>query len=454
MKGRLPNIALPPPQSAGQDIHAPTNDPVSVLQNENPGCIPQEKHCKIAIYAIPVVSAGIEALQTLFDLDGKPAYFAYPVTLINALSAYGINKRFDVDGIEDTYQILKNRKIPAEWRPLSFGDEIAASVISAPLALYSAFASAAISYVFVLELPAKHAFTQSINMAGWKILSGTAGAFTCLGILSGEGMATYKKTRDIIAGVNSEYSNTFSSYVSPGLGGLLGVFSSTNDAIATFGGMRYVFDITSPLGLATLGAASIVNGVTDYSTNGIFVIECLDEFFGSFTSEENNHKNPKVISALTLSLAAGTLLAYAWHGLAKEALMESLEVLGVDLPSVTVPLVQALACGGATSTLINTAGNVYPWFYAAADKLSGALSSIYNRIANSQCCQRQTPIEDEFFAEFNQPDAVVIDIDALPNSDEENPSTPSAYRLFSPSYDSDATTDTQATKFNKQLRFF
>lgn len=394
MQARREDVVIDLSQDPGQ--------PDSIRENDNNDLAPvnaepstscrcgcggiNARHCKYAAYVLPVAAAVNEATQAAIDLIGNPPALIIAATACTAAVALSINSTFIHEGIEDAYKILKKRSLPApsaEWPALSHTKEIIAGTSSCAMSLYAGFCDSVLTYYFVHELPAKYAFTQSISMTGWKALSGITGGLVGMGILTGEGMATYKKTRQLLAGTQSKYANAFSSVVSPTAGFAIAALGSCNDAVITCTGMYDVFEIVSLPGRIAIGAASSVTGMTDYCMNGTYVIECLDTFFGSFTPEAGTapvYQDPKTIAAFILSLAAGALLAYTYHGLTKDALMELLNVLGIDLESLTTPILETFACGGATSFLINATGSIFPIFYKAADIAGNGLRYIYNKI--------------------------------------------------------------------------
>src|SRR3990167_8231943 len=324
-------------QDSGQDSVAPitTNNAEHAPSSrctECSHCTFKAKHLKFAAYSFPIATAIREASETAIELQGQSPYFIAAVTASNFCAELSIDSRFTVEGIEYSYKILKKRKLPIDWPVLSKTKEAIAVTSSTLMGTYAAFCDSILSYDFVYQLPGRYAFTSHVNMTGWKALSGITAGFVGIGRLTGEGMATYRITRNILAGVKPEYSNTVSRYLSPTAGCALGVLGSCCDAVMTCTGMYDVFNITAMSTKITLGALSTVNGVTDYCMNGTFVIECLDTFFGSFTPANNAtpcYKNPKAIAALTLSLSAGTLLAYTYQGMAKETLEKILAALGM-----------------------------------------------------------------------------------------------------------------------------
>lgn len=444
-------------QGTGEANHTPRNDAAIQIEAKPEGWLPdgiKPYHFKIITYSFPIATAMREAAETAIGLSDQPVPLIATATICNFGAELGINYKFTVEGIEDTYEIIEKRSLPAEWPVLSKTKEAIAITSSAIMGTYAAFCDSVLAYDFVHQLPASYEFTQSVNMTGWKILSGITAGFVGLGRLSGEGMATYQKSREMLAGVKPEYSNTFSGYVSPTAGFVLGVLGSCSDAVMTCTGMYEVFSITAmPAKIAVCGLSSI-NGVTDYCMNGTFVIECLDTFFGSFTPEDGQlpaYKDPKVIAALVLSLAAGGLLAFTYHGLAKEALVILLKALGIDLAAATTPVLEAFACGGASSYLINATGSVYPILYKAADKLGDSLTAIYNRVAaHRNTINIEMPdgffenLESDEFLQMSdeEPASISADLFSIDDEDEEIAAPQHSarqnsflFRLFQEGYD-------------------
>lgn len=440
MFGRLPGIDSPVIQSAGRDNSPPNNDtiivipPAAPVENELVDAPRSPSSCYViatkaagaAAFSIPLVNAGMEAVQTAIGLADRSAYFIGPVTTVNFFSALSINLKFTVPGITKSVSIIKNRQLPAKWHKLSTGKEIFAAGASVTLATYSAFTDSALGYFFIMELPAQYMFTNSINMTGWKVLAGIGAAYTGVGIFTSEGMATYKQTRKLLGGIKPTYKNKASAIISPSAGFVLGTFNSINDSIATFSGMVYVFDITSTPALGTVLALSSINGVTDYSINGLWIIEILDDFIGSFTPAEGvapAYTRTQVVAAFAASIGAGTLLAYAWHSLAKTVMNETLASVGINATAITDPIVEVLACGGATSNLVNGAGSIYPVLYKAAGALGATLAGIYNCMPS--WCQTETPeiaadpllgftneeLETNAFLDHSEGEAERIDVD-------------------------------------------
>jgi hypothetical protein len=454
MQSRDSGIEITIGQETGEPNHTPLNDTAIDDDAEPAGCLPNgvnPYHFKIMTYSFPIATAIREAAETAIELSNQPVPLMATATICNFGAELGINYKFTVEGIESTYEIIEKRGLPDEWPVLSKTKEAIAITSSAIMSTYAAFCDSVLAYDFVHQLPATYEFTQSVNMTGWKILSGITAGFVGLGRLTGEGMATYQKSREMLAGVKPEYSNTFSGYVSPTAGFVLGVFGSCSDAIMTCTGMYEVFSITAMPAKISLCALSSINGVTDYCMNGTFVIECLDTFFGSFTPEDGQlpaYQDPKVIAALVLSFAAGGLLAFTYHGLAKQALVALLKALGIDLAAATTPVLEAFACGGASSYLINATGSVYPLLYKAADKLGDSLTAIYNKVAaNRNAINIEMPdgffeqLETDTFLDMSDKEAEPIILDSSSSDDEDSEQTAPArqnsflFRLFQEPYD-------------------
>ncbi|HTM64549.1 MAG TPA: hypothetical protein VL360_08665 [Gammaproteobacteria bacterium] len=358
-------------------------------------CAVRVIHIKRAAYSFPFGAALCEAAETAIDLSNQPLAIIIPATICNFGAALSINSKYNHEGIEDAFNVIEQRNIPADWPKLSKAKEITAATASIVMGSWAAFADSVLAYYFVNELREKYVFlNKNFSAPLWQAASDVTAAAVFLNITSGEGMATWKKVREVMAGVKPKYSNRASRYLTPTIGYTIAIFGSFNDGVMTCTGLYDVFEITSLAPRIITGAACSSIAFTDYFMNGAFVIECLDIFFGSFTPAEGEtpaYKDSKIVSAFALSLLAGGLLAYTYHGITKEMMLELLETLGIDYASVTDPIIETLAYVGAASFFINSAGSVFPIFYkgvevsqTAASAVSNALSSILDSVYN--CC--------------------------------------------------------------------
>jgi hypothetical protein len=251
------------------------------------------------------------------------------------------------------------------------------------MSIYSALCDGAVAFHYAHKLPNIYSFTTYVNMQAWKGASYGFGAVIGVGLLTGEGMATYRTTRELLAGSKTDYQNRVSRIVCPTLGFTIAVFSSINDGVLTCASIYDVFEITSLDAKIGVLCASSVNGATDYCMNGTFIIEVIKIILESAPTA---YKDPKKMAVFILALASGALAGYVYQGLAKEAMEEILEALGINYESVTATVItDVLACGGATGMVINAGGSLHPLISKGFDWICSGVGYVYTKITS--CCR-------------------------------------------------------------------
>lgn len=339
-------------------------------------------HLKRVAYILPLAAAINEGVQTATDMLGKPTALNATITIINALGALSINDKFKNDGIDDSFQICTQRGIPVEWPQLSTYKEVTAIGTSSAASIYSALCDGTVAFHYAHKLPNIYSFTASINMTAWKSASYGFGAVVGVGLLTGEGMATYRTTRELLAGTRTDYKSRASRIVCRSLGIPIAIFGSINDGALTCASIYDVFEISSYNVKIGVLCASSVNGATDYCMNGTFVIEVIKNVLEGAPTAYND---PKKMTVFILALASGALAGYIYQGLCKEAMEEILEALGVNYESVTAPIVEGLACGGATNMVINAGGSLHPFIRKSFDWVCSGVGYVYTKITS--CCR-------------------------------------------------------------------
>lgn len=340
-------------------------------------------HLKRVAYILPLAAAINEGVQTAVDMIGKPTALNATVTIINALGALCINDKFKNEGIDDSFQLCTQRGIPAEWPQLTTCKEVTAIGISSAAGTYSALCDGAVAFHYAHQFPNIYSITAYINMNGWKVGSVIFGGAIFANSAAGEGMATYRTTRELLAGTRTNYQNRASKIVCQTLGATIAVFGSINNGAQTCTSIYDVFGITSLDAKIGVLCASSVNGATDFCMNGTFVIDVIKIVLESAPTA---YKDPKKMTVFILALASGALAGYVYQGLCKEAIEEILEALGVNYESVAATVVtDVLACGGATSMVINAGGGLHPFIRKGFDWVCSGVGYVYTKITS--CCR-------------------------------------------------------------------
>lgn len=338
-------------------------------------------------YTIPVLNAAMDAADTSVSMNGNSLKIVLPAAAITFASSLGLGIKFSAPGFIKTSQMIQNREYPVKWTtrtPLTRGKEYLAAGSALALTGYSAFSESVLAYHFVATIPSLYKFDKMVNPVLWTSLSATGAGFIGLNIIFGQGVATLKASRRILGGTRRSYQSTASKIISETGGVVLGTFTSVNDVLSTFGGMMEVFVIESDGAKIAIFVTSTLNGVSDYSVNGIFIVQCLQTFIESFSPDENEvpaYRQPVVMITFLLSLASGGLLSYINHNLYKSVLEDVAESAGINAPEITTPIITTIIIGTAAANLVNITGSIYPLYYLIVNNLGDLLSGIYNRAA-------------------------------------------------------------------------
>lgn len=338
-------------------------------------------------YVIPVVNAVMDAADTSISMNGNSHKIVIPAAAITFASSLGLGVKFSAPGFIKTSQMIQNREYPVKWTtrtPLTKSKEYLAAGSALVLTGYSAFSESVLAYHFVASIPSLYQFDSMVNPVLWTTFSSFGAGFIGLNIIFGQGVATLKGARRILGGTRRSYQSTASRIISETGGVVLGTFTSVNDVLSTFGGMVEVFVIESDRSKIAIFVTSTLNGVSDYSVNGIFIAQCLQVFVESFSPDEGEvpaYQQPVVMTTFLLSLASGGLLSYLNHNLFKSVLEDVVKIAGIDAPAITTPMITIIIIGTAAANLVNITGSIYPLYYLAVDKLGDLLNGIYNRAA-------------------------------------------------------------------------
>lgn len=383
---------------------------------------------RFVMYTFPVADALFDATQTCIGLSQGSWGFNAPVSLINFFSTFGLNAKFGVTGTEDLVFVIKNirhPKIPPQWNEredhsiderlagLSRGHEISAFVIASLMTGLAAIADSVQCYFFLEELPKELGFENSpyFYKTPWKVFGSVVAALEALSVITGEGIASWKETRNLMAGVRREYRTMAGKYIGRGLGVPLGLGDSVRDGLLSYIGIMYIFDFENIPAKVFVGIWGGITGVCNYSTNGPNIIDHFDRFFGSFVADDEGivqAKDAKNIISFLLSGVAGGLFGYAQHKMIEEEVSKLTASLNLEVPlAVTV-----LAYWCYASITVNSTGNLFDLMYLLVNTSQHGAEWLYNKIGCGSCC---TSKEDkDFFDDSLLGDyAEIIDLDDL-----------------------------------------
>lgn len=350
--------------------------------------VANESHCDPVLaptYTIPVVNAGLGSVKVALGLVEKHSSYPLIATIsgVNFLVMLGMNLRYTMDGIKGTLSYLRNRTIPAGWEKISPSKNNLALAMTFTTAISKAGTDAILNRYFVMRLPLKFKFTDTINMTGWAAFGWTMSGFTFVGTLTSGGMAMYVKLRNIVFGNKKpEYSNKFSRYASPIIGTTLSLTYAVSNLGGTIVSVTSTFGITSTPGIAGVCALGLVNVVNGQFTNLPFNVNAVDKLCGVFTPKQGElpaYKNPYTIVSFSFAVAAAGLIGYSSRELTRMLLNHSLETLGVNCSSITDPIVEGISDTTILCNILWVGGALTPLFYDAA-------TGIVNTFSN--CCKR------------------------------------------------------------------
>lgn len=409
--------------------------------------LPQPRKCDPVItpsYSIPIVNAGLSSVKVALGLVEKRHNYKFicAVTGTSFLVSAVMNLEYTMAGIKHTVYIIRRRQFPAGWVAIPKTREGAALTLAVTTAVLKSGTDGILNRYFTNRLPVKFNFSHAINLTGWEVLGWTMFGFTVLGTLTSGGMAVYEKTRNILGGKRSEYSNCVSRFVSPPIGVTLSLTYAFVSFCSTFLSVSKTFNVESIPGLIGVSALSAVNVATSQFIAVPQNIRVVDNFFGAFTPEAGEtpfYRDPYAIIAAAAALGAGGLTAYSSQGLTGMILNHSLETIGVNCTSITDPVIEGVSYMTVVCNVAWVSGALMPLLYKATESIGGALSRVYN---NLSCCRRQTKevveVDDEVSEEGYSEFEVSEDCEQRVPMDDEEASLivrrpkGSASRLFAP----------------------
>lgn len=391
---RIPKTAFEADEDAEEDSLEFSEEDLLIPQEQEQSRCQKigSKTLKVAIYTVPLVNAALEAMDTTLGLSSKPLGLNVPVSLVHFFSALGINIKYDVAGANDVILLIKTKKIPESWaQNLSHRQEVLAASLATFLTSLSCFADSVQNYHFAMELPQKMHFDKAkyFSAKAWMGVAITGAVYTAISIILGEGIATWKESRDLVKGIKREYSCELSRYVSGILGRSLAVSDSLSDATFSYSGLQYILQVENTLALYALATGSLLSAITHYTTDGNTIVDNMDDFFGAFILKEGQEKiaakDPQNIVSFVLSASAGGVFGYAMEYLIRDTMNEILDVLPFQYPALTKPLIEVLAYSGAAASFVKSAGNLFPFVHAITGKAAEACQSLYQKARGCLC---------------------------------------------------------------------
>jgi len=146
-----------------------------------------------------IVNAAYDAtsIGTSLDQLKYPVAFIVPTAVSTAISSAGISDEFAHENFNEIGFILRNKRLPNYWVPLSKGREIPALAGAIIVTGYSAFAISVQAYAFVDYLVQTYAFEEAVApyLLAFNIARGTFAGLVVVNMAFGKGFETYKSLR-------------------------------------------------------------------------------------------------------------------------------------------------------------------------------------------------------------------------------------------------------------------
>lgn len=382
------------------------------------------KKIQIPLKIIPIGMAANDAIQTAIGMTKKPTWLTLTASSGAFISSTAIYHQYTKQNLIELALIatktgeLRNR-LPPSWSQLELSNqkELIALGLTLVITSYVTFSDSMLSYFISQKFPSEFGFNKVISEYVWMFPSITIAGLTGIGIVLTKGVETWKTMREMLSKHKKQYANRLSRYVSPVAGISLGLIGSTADAIGSFVGIKEVFLITSTQSIITLGIASSLNLIADYSLTSHYVRSEINHFI-DYLSTHRPTKNDIISFALSSGLSA--LLAYAWQGLADIIFQEFFSGFGVTSSTVASTASSIMSWGVAVNYFVVCTASIHH----AVDYLLLNVVDLSSKIKDKLCINSYTADKDN---ESYEMDDIKIDngIEANNNSTKNIPMTPS-----------------------------
>lgn len=374
---------------------------------------------RLILSLLVLFSAMAETGMNAVDMHSKA--YSTPVLLFTSIlyffSSLGLKRKFTIDGLEDTYQIIRDRSLPADWSSLSVKRNLIAGGLSAITISCVLYNDVALTIKNFHEMPSVYKFEPSIHMIPWDIscivLSSVFGA----NMIFGEGKETFRTLREAFSNKERRYSNNVSKYIGFPVSIVLSLSSATLDTLSSFTNINKIYSVSSLSVKFCTGPFSLLNGISDFCMTGQYGIYSIDQFLGSFGKyTEISWKQAAAFSGAAL---ASGWLSYTSIALTTEILNTILIDTGMHnvpyLASIGVPLFTA--CLTTQGFVVNTAA-ILDFSYEIVKRTTNTAGCLYK--TTNQYIQGNDRGNNSFLFFRSTPDSALAQSLGLKAKDEES----------------------------------
>lgn len=362
--------------SSSNDDNSSEESIDSEIENTSIRCIHKGK----LLWAIPCINGVNQMAQTSMSLT--KANFSLSILMALSMLSFATSMvmtgRFTIDGIQETYEILKNREIPDDWPELSKRKRKLAIGMGALVAAYVVLTDSILSYYYIDSLPEEYKFQKKVNEY-WKILCVFIASITGITTAFGEGIETIIAMQELLGDNELTYTNKLNKFLSLTIGISSGFFGAVQDSIFSFRGMKTVFSINSLPKIAIIASLSSFNGIADFSLNGRFNIKNINRFIDSFYQDRPNIKN---ILAFMLSAGMASFMAFVIKNLSRKFWDDISSDFEIESYTTINTIADVVSYGAATNEFIVDTGAFYPVSYFIITKIENAFNHVYEKISN------------------------------------------------------------------------
>ena len=237
-----------------------------------------------AVYDTGVAAAGAKVFATQqFTSRFAQILFIAPLSLFSFFQSIGLNFKSTIESIKETELIVRARRIPSDWIPLTRQQENVAIGISVFITAGSAFGDFCGANYFVSELPADFSIQNDVNQNGWIGFSAFTGLIAGVTTILTEGAASYQNVRCIIGKDKTPYTRTWLAFT---VGYFLVSLAALEVGAETYAGVKKTVPGSSTAFLKwALLIPSATKIASDFFFAGKITLSALDDF--AMLSEES-----------------------------------------------------------------------------------------------------------------------------------------------------------------------
>lgn len=363
----------------------------------------------LLLESIPLGTAIDDSIQTLLGMVNQPNWLIYTASTGAFVTGSVIYDKYARRNFYILLDIIKKPgslldRLPNDWLKLELSKqkEYAALGLAAAITAYVTFSDSTLSYFVSQKIPGEYGFSDNVSPTTWSIARITILILTGSGVILIKGVETWKALREMLSNHKIEYANTLSRWISPLMGGIFGIFGAIADMISSLVGIKAFFEINTLPKISFIAAASILNGVADYSLTGRYIRDSINQLIGYLAK---NRPDKKDLFFFAIAIASSGLLAYAWQCFTAFLFPEMIRIFNIDAPNVTHVLSTILSWGVSGTYLIVCTSCILD----ALESISRSLSELGSYVSNRLCTP---PVSEEpelmLEVESDSPPAIAV----------------------------------------------